>query len=184
MHYNKTQKKSKVLLLWRYFAFAQYDSGTYMKVSNKKTVVKRLCYTKWSGWKDSNFEPHLLVILEGAKATEGPPKEPLPRRCFACAQHDSGLYINKKKRIKKSDRWKYLTLIYGRCERIRTSSLTFSKPSTSKIKIDTKKQQLYLLLFKCGRGERIRTFDLMFPKHARYQAAPHPVINDYSFSIR
>ena len=26
-----------------------------------------------------------------------------------------------------------------------------------------------------GRGERIRTFDLMFPKHARYQAAPHPV---------
>ena len=30
-----------------------------------------------------------------------------------------------------------------------------------------------------GRGERIRTFDLMFPKHARYQAAPHPVITDY-----
>ena len=30
-----------------------------------------------------------------------------------------------------------------------------------------------------GRGERIRTFDLMFPKHARYQAAPHPVAADY-----
>ena len=26
----------------------------------------------------------------------------------------------------------------------------------------------------CGRGERIRTSDLLLPKQARYQAAPHP----------
>lgn len=37
------------------------------------------------------------------KGSEGSPKVPLARRCFAVAQHDSG-YILIKKGIKKSDK--------------------------------------------------------------------------------
>lgn len=57
-----------------------------------------------------------------------------------------------------------------------SSSLTFPKPKGFNIK-DLYKKKQPLRLLNHGRGERIRTFDLMFPKHARYQAAPHPVIN-------
>ena len=33
----------------------------------------------------------------------------------------------------------------------------------------------YLSIFFCGRGERIRTSDILLPKQARYQAALRPV---------
>lgn len=56
-------------------------------------------------------------------------------------------------------------------------STTWCNFKRENLRITTKKASFCLR--KNGRGERIRTFDLMFPKHARYQAAPHPVATDY-----
>ena len=49
------------------------------------------------------------------------------------------------------------------------------------LRITTKKASFSLQ--KNGRGERIRTFGLMVPNHARYQAAPHPDVLTTIYNI-
>ena len=49
------------------------------------------------------------------------------------------------------------------------------------LRITTKKASFCLQ--KNGRGERIRTFGLMVPNHARYQAAPHPDVLTTIYNI-
>jgi hypothetical protein len=54
----------------------------------------------------------------------------------------------------------------------RHSALGYVGPTEFERQCSSEKFAAYIL----GRGDRIRTCDILLPKQTRYQAAPHPVI--------